>query len=198
MDLITTVGASDANSFCTVSEADTYLAAHTIVDTSAWSALTTAQKAERLYQAALIMSQHYMWFHYPVYEKQALPFPRWYLDSDGDEQYVGGGSSASIPEPIKQAQALIALNVVHRGALSLTSVSQGVAKPPVKKLSLFGSLSVEVQAGDLSPSAAGMLANIIQTENWMIESLLGPYKGTVLFSFIDSDNDPGREDEITS
>jgi hypothetical protein len=127
-----------------------------------------------------------------------MPFPRWYLDDEGDEVYIGGGPAPSVPENIKKAQALIALNVAHRGSVGLSSPADGKVGPAVKRLSLFGSLDVTV--GDSPPPSSDQnrLAQIIQSANWMIDELLREYTAAVRFDLLNPDSAPDLLDEIES
>lgn len=198
MALITTIGGNRSNSFITVDDADALLAEHTIVDTSAWSSLTEAQKIERLLYAGLILKNRYVWHHWPVYKNQAMPYPRWYLDEDGDHVYVGGGDGPTIPENIKRAQALIALNVVHRGSVGLSPPQDGAIKPGMKRLSLFGSLDITLSDSEKSVPDGSALTHLIHSSQWMIDELLHDYRSIIRFALEDSDYAPELLDEVDS
>ncbi len=192
MALITTPGGSSSNSFITVSEADAYLTAATLFDTSVWDSLTEAQKEERLIHAALLMKTRFNWIGWPIYRRQALPFPRWQSDEqDFDE------STVTIPEPIKQAQAYIALDIVHRGSVGLTPVSDGMPKPDLKRLSLFGSLEVTLSDTIRGTSDSSSLGRSVASPHWVIEQMLSPYLTTVqLISAASTDDSPELLDEV--
>ena len=198
MELITTIGGNRSNSFVTVAEADAMLSEHTIVDSSAWTALSEDAKTERLLYAGLILKSRYTWLYWPVYKRQAMPFPRWYLDDEGETVYVGGGHEPAIPENIKKAQALIALNVAHRGSAGLSTPSAGKAGPSIKRLSLFDSLDVTI--ADTKPACTdpSRLARVIESSHWMIDELLREYMAQVRFHLSDSDQAPALLDEIES
>lgn len=174
MPLVTTLGGSSANSFITVSEADSYLAVGIIFDTSAWHELTIAEKEERLEYAALMMKTQFMWIGWPVFRRQALPFPRWMPD---EQDFAA--EDIFVPDHIKKAQAYLALDVVHRGAVGLTPPEEGNPKPHLKRLSLFGSLDVtltESLGRSTEPTKLGRLSESI---HFLIEQLLAPYVTSV-------------------
>lgn len=196
--LNTTIGASTANSFITIAEATTLLTGYDMLDTSVWTGLSDTQKTERVYYAGLILKNRYNWLNWPIYKYQGMPFPRGYLDEDGNTRYVGGdGSVAVIPNDIKLAQALIALNVVHRAQLALTAPTVVGGRPPIKSLRLFGSLDVTV--ADTPPPMADQnrLSMLLQRENWIINELLAPYHAQVWIE-INSDSAPDLLDEVTA
>lgn len=198
MELMTTIGGNHSNSFVTVAEADAILSGHTIVDSSAWTALSEDAKTERLLYAGLILKNRYTWLYWPVYKNQGMPFPRWYLDDEGETVHVGGGHEPAIPENIKRAQALIALNVAHRGSVGLSAPVAGKAGPSIKRLSLFDSLDVTI--ADTQPAATDQsrLARVIESSHWMIDELLREYIAQVRFHLSDSDQAPALLDEIES
>lgn len=196
MELITTIGGNRSNSFITVDDSDALLAEHTIIDTSAWSSLSETQKTERLLYAGLILKNRYVWHHWPVYKNQAMPYPRWYLDVEGDHVYVGGGDGPTIPENIKRAQALIALNVVHRGSVGLSPPQDGAIKAGMKRLSLFGSLDVTLSDSQNSVPDGSALTHLIHSSQWMIDELLHGYRNTVRFDLQGSQCVPEPLDEV--
>jgi hypothetical protein len=190
--IITTPGGSSSNSFITVSEADAYLAATTLFDTSPWQSLTEAQKEERLILAALLMKTRFNWIGWPLYKKQALPFPR---RMPGDEDF--DESAIAIPEDIKNAQAYIALDIVHRGSVGLTPASHGTPKPDLKRLSLFGSLDVTLSDTAQGTSDPSSLGRAIASPHWVIEQMLSRYLTTIRFINAASiDDAPELLDEV--
>ena len=194
MSLVTTLGGSASTSFITISEADSYLAASTMLDTSAWTELNDAEKEERLEYAALIMTTQFMWIGRPVFKRQALPFPRW---MPGEQAF--SLEDISVPDRIKKAQAYIALNVVHRGAVGILPPGEGKPGPDLKRLSLFGALDVTMTdppSRAVDPSPFGRLTESI---HWLIEQLLAPYITTVHCSSGRSqDHSPELFEEVLS
>jgi len=198
MELITTIGGNRSNSLVTVAEADAILSDHTILDSSAWTALSEDARTERLFYAGLILKNRYTWLYWPAYKNQGMPFPRCYLDDEGDTVYVEGGHAPAIPENLKKAQALIALNVAHRGSVGLSAPVAGKAGPSIKRLSLFDSLDVTI--ADTQPAATdrSRLAQVIESSHWMIDELLREYIAQVRFHLSDSDQAPPLLDEVES
>lgn len=194
MALITTPGGSSSNSFVTITEADTYLAASTIIDATAWDTLTEAQKEERLVYAALLMKAQFMWIGWLVYRNQALPFPRWMPDEQDFDP-----ATIHIPEAIKRAQAFMSLDIVHRGSIGLSPASDGNPKPDLKRLALFGSLDVTLGNTQHGASDPSRLGRMTQSGHWMIEQLLAPYSTTVQFTSATASNDaPDLLEEVTT
>jgi hypothetical protein len=191
MELITVTGGNRSNSFVTVAEADFILSEHTIVDSSAWTSLSESSKTERLLYAGLILKNRYTWLYWPVYKSQGMPFPRWYVNEGGETVYVGGGAEPAIPENIKKAQTLIALNVAHRGSVGLSAPTAGKPAPSLKSLSLFGSLDVTLADTGLAGVDRSVLA-------WMIDELLREYLAQARFHMSDSNQAPSLLDEIES
>ena len=176
MAIVTTPGGSSSNSFITIGEADSYLAATTLFDTSSWDSLAEAQKEERLIHAALLMKTRFNWIGWPVYRKQALPFPRWLPDEqEFDEDTV------AVPKDVKKAQAYIALDIVHRGSVGLDPASDGTTKQALKRLFLFGSLDVTLSDNPRPTSDPSSLGRAIASPHWIIEQMLSPYLTTVQF-----------------
>ncbi len=176
MAIVAIPGGNSSNSFITVVEADSFLAATTLFDTSPWDGLIETEKEERLIHAAWLMKTRFQWIGWPVYRKQALPFPRWLPDErDFDEDTV------AVPEPIEKAQAYIALDIVHRGSVGLPPASEGKRKPDLKRVSLFASLDVTLGDAPQTPSDPSSLSLAIASHHWIIERLLSPYCTTVQF-----------------
>ncbi|MEW6138892.1 MAG: DnaT-like ssDNA-binding protein [Thermodesulfobacteriota bacterium] len=196
MELITIIGGDRSNSFITVAEADAILGEHTLLDTSSWDGLSDGEKSERLVYAGLILKNRYSWLHWPVYKNQGMPFPRWHLDDDGNTVYVGSTGQPGIPEGIKKAQALIALNVVHRASVHLTAPSRGKAGPLIRRLSLFNSLDVTVADTPTASTDQSSLGRVTDSPNWMIEELVREYAAQACFYLDDTDRSPEPLDEV--
>lgn len=138
MSLRTSAGGRDTESFVSVAEADTFIAALPD-DPTKWTALSTEEKEYRLILAAQIVGM------LPnrgrkIYCGQALAYPR-----SGQ-----GGDGTTIPEIIKEVQAQLAYSVVHRGLAKLPDVEDDASGPAIKSVSLGGLLSVTFASGPLS------------------------------------------------
>jgi hypothetical protein len=101
-------GLPDANSFCDVAFADSYISLYgNAADRAAWAALDTPSKEGSLVRGAQYLTVKYeaRWVNYRVNQTQALPWPRaWVTDSDGFPI-----ASTTIPLQVKQAQCEAAL-----------------------------------------------------------------------------------------
>jgi hypothetical protein len=136
MALNTEVASPSADSYCTVAEADTYLAGITDrFDTSDWDALSDTQKEQRLKLAAQILDTAIPFRGVSATKAQALKWPRifpgedLYVDDDNplensfdtwtdltDYADLLGMEEADypgIPDEVKWAQIEIAYQVVH-------------------------------------------------------------------------------------
>jgi len=169
MALVTTMGSKTANSYCTVEEADEYIAAQWPDDT-VWADLEDEERENLLLLACLAM-QNLIWLGWPVYENQALALPVWdYDEEDFDEDTV------SIPDNVKKAQALIAYDVIYRGLKNRTSPDSGPATDAIKGFALFGDISVNFGSAAETPLTTGFnLAGLLRAGHPEIYLLLSPY-----------------------
>jgi len=198
MALNTTVGSKTANSFCTVVQADAYIAASlwSASDKALWTALSDSE-VEALLKLAAIMMCGMGWIKYPVYKKQALPFPRWYVDDDGNDVYVNDDdSTVGIPDAIKKAQAYIAFDVVYRALQDRTSPGDGVAGEAIERLSLFGDVSIGFSKGETSIQNGSAWEDIISKEHWEIAVLIGKYYSPIEWVSNNERAIPDMEDEV--
>lgn len=74
LTVVATPGASTANSYCTVAEADTYHEGHLYADT--WTNASDANKAAAVVMATRLLDERYEWVAWPTYADQALQWPR--------------------------------------------------------------------------------------------------------------------------
>lgn len=149
MSLIIKVGGKETNSFITVEEADELVALLPDGDT-VWSELTPAEKEYRLKLAAHMIG--YLRLRgMRAYQGQRLCFPRTHQTN-----------VRTIPTEVKEAQAFIAVSVVHRGLENRPS--DPAAKETtndISRLSLGGALSVSFHKGKTRPSDS--LSKMIQS-----------------------------------
>ena len=81
--LIDTAGATDANTYCSVADADTYLEEFR-GHTSDWSSATDGDKGIALLWATILIDQKCNWKGQKVTDTQALRWPRSFIyDQDG-------------------------------------------------------------------------------------------------------------------
>jgi len=98
--IIATPGASDANSFATLAEANTYHEAH--VSGAAWADLDADARNRALIMATRHITAYAVWLGAPSSSSQALPFPRTGLVNPDNGAAV---SSSTIPDRLKWATA---------------------------------------------------------------------------------------------
>jgi hypothetical protein len=129
--LVATPGASNANSYCTVAESDTYHESHLYADD--WTGASADRKIISLIMSTRLLDSKFAWAHFPTnsFESgQVLQWPRsGMIDVDG----FGTIDSNVIPQRLKWATAEYArqLLVANRTADSdietqgITSLSAG-------------------------------------------------------------------------
>jgi hypothetical protein len=129
--LVATPSASNANSYCTVAEADTYHDEHLYADD--WTGATTPTKTVALIMATRTLESNWDWAGWPtksVDEGQVLAWPR---NSLVDIDKISTLNENVIPDQIKWATAELARNLIvsNRTADSdvetqgITSISAG-------------------------------------------------------------------------
>ena len=104
--LIASVGALDANSYCTLAEANSYH--DTRLHNSDWLAATDPNKEKALLWATRLLDTHYDFRGFPVSLSQALRWPRTGI-FNRDGIYI---SPLTIPKDIKMAQMELALSLL--------------------------------------------------------------------------------------
>jgi len=161
MALKTTVGGRYSDSFVTVDEAETYLSG-LYEELGSWDDLETGAKEYRLRLAAKIMNMLPLRGR-RVYCGQALAFPRTI-----QQEYE------IIPEEVKQIQAEISYNVVHRAMISQPGISEGeVSASRVTEVSLGGLLGVKF---DGKPATTGtLLEAVVRSVSFPIWMQVQPY-----------------------
>jgi hypothetical protein len=177
MALDVTVGGNAANSFCTVAEADEWIAAsHYPGD--AWDAQTDGEKESLLVLAGMLMN-NMSWCDYEVYEDQAMSWPRWSWESAREYE---DGDVITIPAAIRKAQAWIAYDVVYRGLQGASSPSEGRGADAISSLSLFGDVSISFGGAERSLADGTAFARAVQSEHWPIYALISAYVSEVHFT----------------
>lgn len=193
--LITTLGGSASNSLCTLAEADTYLTASFYGGTYGvipddWDEMSDEEKESLLILAGLIMNGM-SWIGWPVYEDQAMCWPRWLTyktQSDNrltmtswglfpvDDSDLFTAETAKMPTSIKKAQAYIAYDVMWRGLQNRTSPSAGPASDAIKSISLFGDVSLSFDPGQEVPMRDLQSINgFMRARSHEIYQMLAPY-----------------------
>jgi len=161
MTLITTVGSREATSFCDVDYADDLLA--TMPDDDAdWLALETAEKELRLKWAAALMT-YLPWRGTRQYRNQRLCWPRRGTIAEVD----------TVPDDIKDAQAMLAYMVVHRALSNRPDPESETDDPDLKSISISGLVSL-TYADKRMPKGIPFL-QIIRSVHFPIVLTLEPY-----------------------
>lgn len=139
MTIDVTVGGAYSNSFITLAEALTFIV-HLPDGENVWTPLTDEEKEYRLRLAADIMG-HLRLKGSRVYKHQRLPFPRTHqIDV------------TSIPFEVKEAQAFIAISVIHRGIAGRpASPNTREATRDINQLTLGGALHVNFGSTKAKP-----------------------------------------------
>ena len=134
MPLIATAGASDANSYCTVGEANTLfrLSMQTDLPTAAFQ----TQLSDALIWATRLIEEQVTWYWPPATVAQALSWPA----SGARDPHGRPVPSGSIPEFLKQATAEYALVLLrgakHQAAALATSALQGLRSLQVQDVQI--------------------------------------------------------------
>ena len=158
MPIDATVGGATADSFIEVAEADTLLENNK--QFVVWDALTIPEKEAYLKEATVYMCCVYRWFGRIYSAEQALCFPRTKL-YDRDGRVIAAGI---IPDPVKRAQALYALQFSLSTQSLFLLESQGAAQ--IKRVE---SGNIEVETGDTQSDFDAVLG--VKRYPW-IEALL--------------------------
>lgn len=206
MGLITRIGASDANSFVTLDQAEYILG--TLPDALvSWNDLTNAEKEYRLTLAAKIIGTLPLRGR-RVYANQSLAFPRTLLKlrtgtvtrnqyytrmgdaipySQPDYQWQDEADCRRIPDEVKEAQCFIAYSVVHRALANRGEVTDAIGRT-VSSVSLGGALSVSFGEGQ---TTKGSLLDLImgslnapiymKMQKWLSQVRGGPVRSLTDF-----------------
>ena len=105
--VIATVGASNANSYLTVVEGDTYHSTHLYA--SDWTGATTTVKETALIMATRLIDAWYEWAEWATTETQALRWPRTGILAANQLEYV---AEDEIPTELKWATAEFARQLI--------------------------------------------------------------------------------------
>ena len=106
LTIVATAGAVDANSYCTLAEAETYFEGR--LHKTDWEDASTGDKNSALAWATSILDETMNWYGFSMSETQALRWPRTGLAS------VDGWtvSSTTIPKFLKNATAEFAMHLI--------------------------------------------------------------------------------------
>ena len=145
-------GKSDANSYVSVAEADSYNEGH--VSTSGWDALTTGQKEAALVMAARTIDGSFQFKGFKTVQTQALQWPRDSVkDPDSDDSVYPRNLSTrfnefandTVPQIVKNAAIEMARELVLTGD-SVSGFHQGAG---LKSVSIDGFTKIEFDKMDI-------------------------------------------------
>ena len=130
--LVATPSAANANTYCTLAEAEAYHESRNFV--SAWTAATDDEKNRALVNATRLIDHWYEWRGYPTTTTQALQWPR---NSVLDHLQWSYLDSHAIPPALKEATAEFARQLIEvdRSA-QLPQVDQGLSSLTAGPISL--------------------------------------------------------------
>lgn len=192
MDVITTPGAVDANSYVSIAEADVYLTSRDGFSTDSWRDLSEEQKAVRLFYGACVIDS-LKFRGRKLCRGQALCFPR---SVEGTHLYAAGSPFSDmesaqdfaalfgeavpvIPEKVKFAQIEAAFQIVHSHMFRLGAFESGEAA--------IASLSIDVirMSFEKSPVSANTLFSAadfgaVSTIKLLLQDFLSGVRGDVV------------------
>lgn len=105
--LVETAGATNANTYCTLAEAETYHDSR--VEHESWADANNDEKNKALLMATRLLDDLYEWAGFPTNEDQALQWPR---NAVMDRHNWNSIDIDTIPERLKQAQAEFAAQLL--------------------------------------------------------------------------------------
>lgn len=136
--IVATAGATDANSYSTVADADTYHEGHPYAST--WDDATTDQKIRALVTATRLLDQHFAWIGEVASSDQALRWPRAAAyDRDGRQL-----ANDTVPTVIADGTAELARALLVSDRTDTESSSGGIAYVTV------GGIGVKYTEGSVS------------------------------------------------
>lgn len=206
-----------ANSLCSLAEADAFLTdsfyggAYGTIP-AAWDDMDDGEKEQLLILAGMVMNRM-TWVGWPVYEDQAMCWPRWLGNFDvsqtrydlglyggfptswGDDNFTE--ETAQFPLNVKKAQAFIAYDVIFRGLQNRTSPTAGPATDAIKSINLFGDVSMSFDSGQEVPMRdLASLSALLRIRAYEIHELLAPYVAEMNFIGVWDDWEPALLDAV--
>ncbi len=123
-------GRADADSYCSLADANEYLAARG--RNATWATLTTGQKEGRLIMATAYLDAHCRWAGELMRSEQALGWPR----ADAMDKHGRVLSSAAVPAAVRNA----AIEIAQAGEITTERTRAAISKT-------VGPISVEYADG---------------------------------------------------
>jgi len=127
--IIATAGAANANSYCTLAEANAYHDARSVV--ASWDNASNDEKSRALVMATRLLDEHVEWKGEASTGTQALGWPRTYTYDLNGNEIVGD----VVPQKLKEAEAEFARQLLEadRSADSKTE-TEGVKEMKVGEI----------------------------------------------------------------
>jgi hypothetical protein len=163
MSLVATVGASNANSYVTVNEADAYFADRLYA--SAWTGASSGDRAKALVTAARRLDQE-EFAGLKVTTTQGMKWPRY----DAYDQDGNWYPTDAIPQAVKDGQCELALELLKGDLLAesetknLTSLKAGPVELQFKDQQTSGALTAQVRR---------LLNHLLATQSGMVRMVRG-------------------------
>jgi hypothetical protein len=105
--VVATPGATNANSYLTLAEAETYFESR--LHTSTWDNAVTVIKNEAIVMATRVIDQMYDWANYQTEEEQALQWPRDGMLAANEMEYI---DDDVIPNELKNAVCELSIALI--------------------------------------------------------------------------------------
>lgn len=150
-------GLSNANAYCTVTEADQYHVDQG--DPTTWSNAIQSAREDAIRQATQAIDLGFSWKGIRVNSTMSLRWPRWGVEDD--DFYVV--DSTSVPQRVKEAAAYLALKVINGDVLLPDHQDEGEVK---RKKEVLGPLTEETEY--FSPNSPNK-------EYQKVEAMLSPF-----------------------
>lgn len=151
--LIATPSATNANTYCTLAEANTYHESRNFVDN--WTAASDDEKNRALANATRLLDHWYSWRGYPTTTTQALQWPRNGVLDHLQWSYI---VSTVIPSGLKEATAEFARQLIEGDRTAqLAQVDQGLSSLTAGPISL----SFTGEGGATAPVVPDAVSSLI-------------------------------------
>ena len=158
LTLITTAGATNSNSYATVSEANTYHDSIREQADQTWSALHDGKKERLLAMATRLIDEHFVFLGYKKNHDQALQWPRVGVLKDGkySQALFDHLDRDTIPDFVKKATAEFS-RILHSEDTTADDDTAGFKQLMVQGISLTMDQSSRISKGVIRSSVFSML-----------------------------------------
>ena len=158
LTLVTTAGATNANSYATVAEADAY---HDSIREQAdllWTALHTAKKERLLVQATRLIDEHFIFLGFKTNSNQNLQWPRSGVLKDGKyaQGVIDTVDQTTVPQFVKDATAEFA-RILNAEDTTADDDTAGFKQIMVQGISLTMDQSTRISKGVIRSSVYSIL-----------------------------------------